>query len=361
VSLRITRLQLTDFRSYSTFELQPNHALTILVGRNATGKTNIIEAVELLTAAESFRRPAWADVVRWGADEARLELQAEGNSRILDVVMYATSAGRRSYQVNGKVRRRVSEVAGILPCVVFTPDDLRMVKDSAERRRAAVDGVGDQLSPAYRAARVNYERILKHRNRLLRDQTRDDAMIDVWTSQLVETGVAFGSHRKRLFDRLTEKMSDVYRILSDGESLRARYLPSWMTGTSGIEDVAQAMTEALARRKAEEYARGTTVVGPHRDEIVFEIDGRDARSFSSQGQQRTIALAWKLAEVSVMTEIAGQPPVLLLDDVMSELDERRRHSLTRFVGEAAQTFVTTTNLGYFDHDLVSRAKVVDLG
>jgi DNA replication and repair protein RecF len=101
-------------------------------------------------------------------------------------------------------------------------------------------------------------------------------------------------------------------------------------------------------------------VGPHRDEVIFEIDGRDARSFASQGQQRTIALAWKLAEVGVITEIAGQPPVLLLDDVMSELDESRRHALTRFVGEAAQTFVTTTNLGYFDDELVRRAKVVNL-
>jgi DNA replication and repair protein RecF len=361
VSLRITRLQLSDFRSYSSFELCPDQKLTILVGPNAAGKTNIVEAIELVTAAESFRKPSWGDVVRWGTDEARLEMQAEGDGRVLNIVMHATPAGRRSYQVNGKIRRRLSEVAGILPCVVFTPDDLRMVKESAERRRSAVDGVGDQLSPAYRSARLNYERILKHRNSLLREESADPSMIDVWTRQLVESGVTFGGHRMRLFDRLAEKMSEVYRILSDGESLQSHYVASWRLDSHAGSDLKEEMSEALRRHAREERARGTTVIGPHRDEITFEINGRDARAFASQGQQRTIALAWKLGEVGVIAEISGQPPVLLLDDVMSELDASRRHALTRFVGDAAQTFMTTTNLGYFDPDLVSRAQVVDLG
>jgi len=360
VGLLVTQLEFTDFRSYERFVLEPSAVLTILVGPNATGKTNVIEGIELLTAAESFRRPSWADVVRWGADEAKLELRAEGDGRALDTVMYANSSGKRTYLVNGKNRRRVSEVAGIVPCVVFTPDDLRMVKDAAERRRAAVDGVGDQLSPAYRGARIEFERILKHRNSLLRDETRDEEMLSLWTSRLVESGVAFSGHRKRLFDRISAKMSEVYRTLAGGESLLAVYQPSWESHADSQDDPKEAMERVLESRRREERARGTTLVGPHRDEISFAVDGRDARSFASQGQQRTIALAWKLAEVGVIAEIGGQPPVLLLDDVMSELDEARRHSLARFVGEAAQTFMTTTNIGYFDRELVDRALVVEL-
>jgi DNA replication and repair protein RecF len=360
VALLITRLELTDFRSYQRFHLNPDGELTILVGPNAAGKTNVIEAIELLTAAESFRRPSWSEVISWGADEARLALRAEGDGRVLDVVMHATSSGKRTYLVNGKTRRRVSEVAGIIPCVVFTPDDLRLVKDSAERRRVAVDGVGDQLSPAYRTARVGFERILKHRNSLLREERRDEAMLELWTNQLVDSGVAFSGHRKRLFERLSAKMSDVYRTLSGGEGLVATYQPSWLAVAVGEEDPTEGMRQALNKKNKEERGRGTSLVGPHRDEIVFEVDGRDARSFASQGQQRTIALAWKLAEVGVMTEIGGQPPVLLLDDVMSELDESRRHALAAFVGEAAQTFLTTTNLGYFEKELVGRALVVEL-
>jgi DNA replication and repair protein RecF len=360
VALLVTHLEFADFRSYGRFEFDPSPELTVLVGPNATGKTNIIEGIQLLTAAESFRRPAWGDVVKWGADEARLEMKAEGDGRVLDTVMYSTSSGRRTYKVNGKTRRRVSEVAGIVPCVVFTPDDLRIVKDAAERRRAAVDGVGDQLSPAYRGARVEFERILKHRNSLLREEAPDGEMLSLWTGRLADSGVAFSGHRRRLFERISARMSEVYRTLSGGESLSAIYQPSWESRAGSDGEPRELMDRALELRGREERARSTTLIGPHRDEISFSIDTRDARNFASQGQQRTIALAWKLAEVGVITEIGGQPPVLLLDDVMSELDESRRHSLAKFVGEAAQTFVTTTNLGYFEKELVDRALVVKL-
>jgi DNA replication and repair protein RecF len=353
-------LELLDFRSYRNFSFEPDPRLTILVGPNAAGKTNVIEAIQLLTAAESFRRPSWNEVVRWGADEARAELQAAGDGRVLDIAMRATSAGKRSYQVNGKIRRRLSEVAGVLPSVIFTPDDLRMVKDSSDKRREAIDGVGDQLSPAYRSARLEYERILKHRNRLLREGEVSEDMLDLWTTRLIEAGAAFTGHRVRLFERIASRMSEVYSTLSQGESLSAVYRPSWGEGPTQGEEARQAMNRAVRLKAAAERSRGTSLVGPHRDEVVFLVGEKDARSYASQGQQRTIALSWKLAEVGVITEIGGQPPVLLLDDVMSELDSQRRHELARFVGKAAQTFVTTTNLGYFEEALVQRARVVEL-
>lgn len=361
MGLLVTRLELTDFRSYEKFVLDPDPELTILVGPNAAGKTNVIEAIELLTAANSFRNPAWEEVVRWGACRANLCLKAEGEGRLLDISMAASSDGKRTYQVNGKPRRRVSEVAGVLPCVVFTPDDLRIIKDSAERRRAAVDGVGDQLSPAYRRARIEYSRILRHRNGLLREEVRDEEMLHLWTTQLVESGVAFSGHRRRLFERMSARMSELYRMLSGGEHLEARYRLSWEESASGLSDGEQAMWTALKKRAREEQGRATTLIGPHRDDVVFEVDGRDARAFASQGQQRTVALAWKLSEVGVIAEIGGQQPVLLLDDVMSELDEERRHALASFVGDTAQTFVTTTTLGYFDDSLTNRAKIVRIG
>jgi DNA replication and repair protein RecF len=360
VGLLVTSVELRDFRNYENLRITPDPELTLLVGPNATGKTNVIEAIQLLTAAVSFRRPLWAETVRWGASEARLEMTAHGDGRSLDVEMRVTSEGRRTYHVNGKPKRTISEVAGILPCVVFTPDDLRMVKDAAEKRRAAVDGVGDQLSAAYRSARAEYERILRQRNRLLKDDCRDDALLRLWTDRLVESGASYTARRRRLFERLAEKMSEVYLMLAGREELVARYRPSWEAVVSEGESGRAAMEGALRVKRMEEMRRRVSLVGPHRDEISFSIDGKDARSFASQGQQRTIALAWKLAEVKVMTEVAGQPPVLLLDDVMSELDEARRHALARFVGEAAQTLVTTTNLGYFDPELVERAETVKL-
>ncbi len=360
MGLRVTRLALQGFRSYESLVLEPDEHLTILVGPNAAGKTNIIEAIQLVTAGDSFRRPQWSDLVRWGAEEGAVLLRAEGDGRVLETAMTVSSAGRRVYRVNGKVRRRMAEIAGIIPCVVFTPDDLRLVKDSADRRRAAIDGVGDQLSPAYMGVRLDYERIVRQRNALLKETHADEDVLAALTGRLVSEGVAFMGHRRRLFDRIAEKMSEIYETLSEGEKLSAMYVPSWARSSQKPEEgsARELMEEQLAARASEEQARGLTLVGPHRDEVVFTVDGHDARTYASQGQTRTIALAWKLAEVAVITEISGQAPVLLLDDVMSELDQARRHALAAFVGEAAQTFVTTTNLGYFEEDLVARAKVV---
>lgn len=362
MGLTVTSLELHNFRSYEKFSLKPDANLTVLVGPNAAGKTNVVEALQLVTAGDSFRRPQWPELVRWGTQEASVSLRAEGDGRVLETLLTVGQQGRRVYRVNGKVRRRLSESAGIIPCVTFTPDDLRMVKDSADKRRAAIDGVGDQLSPAYLTARMEYERIVRQRNALLKNPTRNDEVLDTLTERLLIEGVAFMGHRHRLFDRVKVKLSAVYETLAQGEKLSAEYVPSWSRGedTSSAGAPIDSMKEALARRADEEKARGLTLVGPHRDEVVFSVNGREARAFASQGQMRTIALAWKLAEVAVITDIAGQAPVLLLDDVMSELDEARRHTLASFVGEAAQTVVTTTNLGYFDKELVSRARVVSI-
>jgi DNA replication and repair protein RecF len=359
VTLRVTRLKLKDFRSYESLEMEPDEKLTIIFGPNAVGKTNIIEALQLLTSTASFRNPPWAECVRWGETESSLLLSAEGGGRKIETGLSISTSGKRSYKVNGNPKRRLSEVTGVLPSVVFTPDDLRMVKDSAERRRAAIDGVGDQLSPSYLVLRGEYERTIRQRNAALKNPAPDTGVMSALTDRTRELGVSFSGHRKRLFSRLSKRQAEIYSELVPDEHLQAVYESSWVR--RGLpEDDPTALGEALRLSAGEERARGTTLIGPHRDEIRFLVNGRDARAYASQGQQRTIALAWKLAEVSVIADVGGQPPVLLLDDVMSELDEARRHALALLVGEAAQTFVTTTNIGYFEKSLVERARIVSL-
>jgi DNA replication and repair protein RecF len=359
VSLRVTRLELRDFRSYESLDLEPGEKITIVVGPNAVGKTNIVEALQLLTAASSFRSPLWAECVRWGSAGASLGLEAQGDERRLETRLMISSEGKRSYSVNGNLKRKIAEVTGLLPCVVFTPDDLKMVKESAERRRTALDNVGDQLSRAYLSLRAEYEKTVRQRNAALKAPSTDEGVLTALTERLVNRGTAFLLHRKRLFERLSISLTAVYSILVPGESIEAQYLSSW--SRRGVaEDSDTAFGDALVIAGQEERARGVTLVGPHRDDIRFLLNGRDARTYASQGQQRTISLAWKLAEVSVITDVGGQPPILLLDDVMSELDEARRHALAGFVGEVAQTFVTTTNLGYFERDMIERAHVVSL-
>lgn len=361
MSLTISRVELSNFRNWGFFELEPHPLLTVLVGPNAVGKTSVIEAVQLLTQAVSFKRPSWADTVRWGEREARLSLVAAGGGRHLETELVINESGRRTYEVNGKIRRKLSEVSGIIPCVAFTPDDLGLVKNSADSRRQAIDTVGSQLSPAYLKARQEYDRVLRQRNSLLKEGSRS-LDNEVWDELLVDSGTRMTEYRIRLFNRLKDPAEKHYRELAPTEELSMRYVPCWERDgtTSSEEDIRASLSGHLQQKAAEEIARRTTLTGPHRDDIEFLIGGKNARVFASQGQQRTISLAWKLAEVSVMREIATQPPVLLLDDVMSELDQSRRDALAVMVGSAAQTLVTTTNLGYFDLSMIERSLVVNL-
>ena len=334
----------------------------MIVGPNAVGKTNLIEAVQLLTEADSFRKPSWGDVVRWTSESASLSLGAEDGERRHDVRLMISAAGKRNYTVNGKAKKSVSQVSGRIPCVVFTPDDLRIVKDSAERRRSSLDGVGAQLSHTYGTLRRDYERVVRQRNSLLKQDVVDEDTLASWDERLVNLGSRLATHREGLFSRIVEKMIDVHEEMAPGGEPGARYEPSWARDgvSGGVENARAAMEAHLALKRGEERARRLTLVGPHRDEIVFTLAGRDVRAFASQGQQRTIALALKLAEVAVVADVSGKRPVLLLDDVMSELDEERRHALAATVGGVAQTIMTTTNLGYFDESLIERAQVVSL-
>jgi DNA replication and repair protein RecF len=368
--VRVTRLTLAAFRSYAAWEFEPDPRLTVLLGPNAAGKTNAVEALQLVTACRSFREPRWEEVVAWGAGEARVAMQAEGEIPPTITSLTVTSNGSRTYAVDGTVKRRLADVVGRVPSVLFTPDDLTLVKGPAEGRRNALDELGDQLSRTYAALRLDYQRVLRQRNRVLKDEGSDEEL-GPWTEQLAALGSRLTAHRARLAARLAGFSRDIYSDVTGGEALACRYAPS-ASGGAPVEQAGQpepeeagaiepVMLQALERRAGEERARKTTLVGPHRDDVVFTLDGRPARAFGSQGQQRSIALAWKLAELRAIEEIGGRRPVLLLDDVMSELDEARRDALLGVVREDIQTIVTTTNLGYFSPRVAKSATVLEVG
>jgi DNA replication and repair protein RecF len=362
----IRRLELRGFRNYERFEVSPGRELTVFVGPNAAGKTNVIEAIQLVTAARSFRRPKWEELVRWESEAARVTMTADEITGPLEVSLEVTAEGKRTYRVNGQAKRRISDVAGRLPSVTFTPDDLELAKGPSERRRAAIDELGEQLSAAYAAVRRDYLRVVRHRNALLRDPASSSAELAPWDDQLVAIGTRLLVHRNGLYRRIEGHVTRLYGELAEGERLKIEYhdkiglTPHVWEGAPDATELADVFGGALRERAAEERARQVTLVGPHRDDIVFSIEGRDARTYASQGQLRTIALAWKLAEVQVVEEVARREPVLLLDDVMSELDERRRAALTDVVRRDVQTFVTTTNLGYFQPELLDAATIVEL-
>lgn len=374
MSIFARRLTVENYRNFASFELELDEHLTMLVGRNAVGKTNLVEALQLLTAGRSFRRPAPAEMVLEGQDRCALKLDLEGEGRVIDHGCHVEE-GRRSFSRNGK-RCPASGMRGVVPSVLFCPDDLDMVKRGARVRRDAIDGFGVQLNESYAQLEGTYERAVEQRNALLKETYTTRDLMGAWNESLAATGAALTVHRLALLDRIRGYVRAFYASLAGGEEADISYAPTWECGEEdviatvaskeherahAIEIVRSRLEEAYEERAEEEFRRGITLVGPHRDEITFTIAGRDARAFASQGQQRSLVLAWKMAEVAVTRDILSRPPLLLLDDVMSELDAARRAAFIAQIEDGVQTVITTTNLGYFDTETLERAKVVMIG
>lgn len=348
-----------DYRSFASYELDLAPGVTVLAGPNAVGKTNLVEALQLLTAGQSFRRPAPAELVREGAARCRASLVLEGEGRRLEHGLEVED-GKRSFTVNGK-RARAASVRGALPSVLFCPDHLDMVKRSASVRRVALDDFGVQLNEQYGRLVAAYARTVEQRNSLLKERVCDRGLLAAWDESLAAAGAALLAHRTALLARIRVHFTRVYRQIAPHEEADVSYRASIGELPTSREEARSAIAAALAAGFEDERRRGITLVGPHRDEIAFTVCGRDARAFGSQGQQRSIVLAWKVAEVEVTRDILGRPPLLLLDDVMSELDAGRREALTAFVSGGIQTVITTANLGYFSDAVLEDAKVVRIG
>lgn len=358
-------LSVARYRSFDSYRLALSDGVTVLAGPNAAGKTNLIEALQLLTSGASFRHPTAAELVHDGACSCKVELRLEGDGRVLDMGL-SVEDGKRSFSRNGK-RCAASGVRGVLPSVLFCPDHLDMVKRGAIERRTALDDFGVQLSARYADLASAYGRCVSQRNALLKETWCCREMLGAWNESLARAASALLVHRLALLDRLSGHVCDAYGRVASGESAGVSYVSTLgdLPRTEERDELRswayEHMLSALDERADEEIRRGVTLVGPHRDEIEFSVAGRSARSFASQGQQRTLVLAWKVAEVAVARDILGTAPLLLLDDVMSELDAGRRGAFLQLIGDDIQTVITTTNLGYFTDELLNRAKVVSMG
>lgn len=349
---------LLDWRCAQSLELEFSPAMTVLAGPNAYGKTNTVEALQLLTAGVSFRHPSPRDLVRQGAEVAKASARLEGDGRLLDVAVIASESSRR-FTRNGKAVRP-SEIPGTLLSVLFNPDDLGLVKGSASARRDEVDAFGSQASRAFAQVVKTYKRSIEQRNRLLKEPQVDMSLLDAWDASVAVGAGTLLYHRTSLLARLGELVSEAHEAVAP-ERLIIRYESSLgpLEAGSSRQDLIEQMAEALKESRAEDLRRGFTTKGPQRDDIGFELDGRPLRTFGSQGQQRTAVLAWKMAQVRFAQEVLGQTPLLLLDDVMSELDAHRRKAVSGLVGQGVQAVVTTTHLGYFDPQMLADASVIE--
>ena len=370
MSVIFENIELHDFRNHSSLTIIEPKRTTIIIGSNAVGKSNIIEAIQLVTMLQSFRLPQWQQLISPDKNTSSILAEFNQNGRQLEIRMDIEN-NRRYYQLNGK-KKKPREIQGLVPAVVFVPDDLMMIKDSSEIRRKLIDDLGQQLSTSYSNILNEYKKTVKQRNNILKNFDGfqvDKVLKQSWDNHLITLAAALFSHRIRLFKKMIDKAAQHYLELCQTEKLTSCYIPSFnRLGTEYSIDeliqmeksqVEELLWQSLKQASTEEYARGKTLIGPHRDEIQFFIDGYNARQYSSQGQQRSIALALKLAELGIIKEISDNHPILLLDDVFSELDECRREALIKAI-KGQQSIITATDLSCFNELLLVDAQIIDL-
>ncbi len=396
--MRLHHLSLANFRNYSRLELDLPDRLTVLQGANAQGKTNLLEAIHLLATGRSPRAVAERELINWLAWEevlpyARLEADiGEGKSAqklelVLELAAAVNNNGptvRKQVRINGAPKRAL-DLVGRLRVVLFLPEDISLVSGPPSERRRYLDIALCQISHPYCRALSEYNRVVTQRNALLkwlRDEGGDPRQLDFWDQQMAEQGSAL-LHRRALAVRDLDRIAAERHLELTGgcERLRLAYLPALpleapagepvrtTVGRGHLvaeaaatyaarspEELRERFAKQLQRERAREIGAGTSLIGPHRDDMAFTIDGRDLRTYGSRGQQRTAALALKLAELAMMQEVTGDPPLLLLDDVLSELDAGRRQTLLDTLKTVAQAIVTTTDWSDFTPEVLASAR-----
>lgn len=337
----LSKLSLEKFRNYKSASLTFGEGLNFLIGNNAQGKTNLLEAIFYLCHLSSPRTSNDNDLILFGSEEAKVygEVKTELGTYELEVVI--PEKGRKKASVDGIVQSRYTDFQGHLTCVYFSPDDLKLVKGGPSERRRFMDLEISQVNPYYRHALNQYNKVLFQRNNLLKEGNFDPELLDVFSQQLVEAGSLIIEKRRSMLTRLNLLSKLLQRRLTElKESLSLKYEPSFP-----IEgDVKNAFHKALKEAFPEEKNKGYTLIGPHRDDFSMYIDDIDVRTYGSQGQQRTVVLALKLAELEFLKSESGEYPILLLDDVFSEIDDIRRRKLFEIVRQnRVQTFISTAN------------------
>jgi len=363
-------LHLRNFRNYHDQFVDFTAQKTILIGNNAQGKSNLLEAVELLSTLKTHRTSRDADLVL--KDTASASIQAQINRSYGTAELNATirNKGRRTLTLNGETLRRHIDALGTINAVQFSCLDLDLVRGGPENRRNWIDGLLVQLEPIYAHVLQQYQQVLKQRNALLkkiRKLNRDGIAISqessqelqLWDQQLAAAGSRVTRRRSRGIERLLPLAQAWHRNISgDTENLEITYNPNVAWIEDDPQKVQQAFLEKIEQRRTAEKHQGSSMVGTHRDEIDFEINETPARFYGSQGQQRTLVLALKLAELQLIEEIIGEPPLLLLDDVLAELDPSRQNQLLDTIQSRFQTLITTTHLNSFAADWLKHSQIL---
>ena len=360
--MELTSLKLVNYRNYANLELDFSPGVNVFLGENAQGKTNLLESIYVLALARSHRTSSDKDLINWTAKETTISGRIKKNISETPLSLHFSSKGKKA-RVNHLEQSKLSQYVGQLNVILFAPEDLELLKGAPSVRRRFIDMEFGQMNPLYLYNITQYRRILKDRNaylkRLQLKQTKDTVFLDVLTDQLVSVGAEVILARQLFVRRLQAAAQPIHAEVSNQrEQLTLVYQTSIdFEEHADLEQIKATFAATLNRQRTREVMQGSTVVGPHRDDLQFIVNENDVAVFGSQGQQRTTALAIKLAEIDLMAQETGEYPILLLDDVLSELDASRQTHLLLAIQDKVQTFITAPSLSDVARQLIHTPKV----
>ena len=366
--MKIKSLKLLYFRNYLSTNIEVHPSLNVLVGNNANGKTNIIESIFCLALGKSYRTKSDSECIMFGETATAMSCIVNKNDRELDIMLGINNKGK-SAKIAGIKKTKLTDFVGELNVVLFSPEDLQIVKGSPALRREFMNREFYQFSRIYHKYYLMYQHLLKQRNSYLKDMRKNPkdemslAYLETLTSQLAKVALYITKERVSFvqdISKLTYK--NMLNISNGQETLKIKYKSSVLDALNiaEINDESfneENLTKVMMKKSFDDIMRGSTKIGPQHDDLEFYINDLDAKMYASQGQQRSIVLSLKLAEINYLKEKTGTYPVLLLDDVLSELDKNRQLKLLDAINENVQTFITTPSISDIKEDLLKKAKV----
>lgn len=345
--MRVQKLQLRQFRNYANQSVDLHPQMNIFLGANAQGKTSLIESLYVLAFTKSYRCQNYRELIQFEADFAKITATIELAERNVELTTILSKKGKK-LQINGVEQQRLNEYIGQLAVIKFSPEDLELVKGQPSIRRKFLDIELSQASPAYFLALANFQRLLKQRNEYLKQSQLDEIYLDILDEAVANVAGKIYWQRQCFVQELNTIIAPIHRQLThDQEQVQIQYqtdLSNQSTDFESEAEFAQSYKQVLKKTLARDRKLQSTTAGPHKDDLQFFIAERNVKQFGSQGQQRTTVLSLKLAEIEWFAQKRQEYPILLLDDVLSELDDQRKIQLLNFINDKVQTFITTTEM-----------------
>lgn len=354
--MKLFNLRLNNYRNCKEIELDLNSKKILIIGKNAQGKTNILESIYFLSTLKSQRTSNNLELINFSEKNFEIYATIEKSNTEIELDFYYDENKKREIKVN-KLKTRPKEFKNVLKTVLFSTQDLLLLRGTPQDRRDWLDTAISQIYPAYDDRLSKYNKIRIQKNNFLKEYNQNETLLEVYNEQLSILGSNIIYLRKKFLKEIEKIAKEKHSTISGNEELTIKYDCHFLNEEKDVEEILGKFKKKLLERKELEIIKGQSFVGPHRDDVIFYINEQEATKFASQGQQRTIVLSLKLAELNIITKKTGEPPILLLDDVLAELDDIRQNYLLKTIDENTQTIITSVDTLLFDENFLEDVKI----